>query len=120
MLRSGNVLFGVALGLLVIGGLATGAAPWFIVLNFFSACFALFIGLYGRDRVAAATGTIALAALLIGASVVAMVRFSQEHWMYWATIGVSCAAAVIGILGAWSRSDSEVPPHIVRTPRLHR
>lgn len=120
MLRSADVVYGVALGLLTMGGLATGASPWFIVLNFFAACFALFIGAYARDRVVASVGTMALAALLIAASVVAMARFAHEHWMYWAVLGVSCAAGIFGVLGAWSRSDSDAPPRVLRTPRVHR
>ena len=121
MLRTGDAIYGVALALLAMAGLATHAAPWFIVLNFLMACFTLFIAAYGRDRVAASGGTIAIAALLMAASVVAMSRFATGLWMYWAVLGVSCAALVLAVLSAFSRTDTQVPPHLLRTePRVRR
>ena len=114
MLRKGDVLFGVLLLLLTMSGLATAAAPWFIVLSFTVGCSALYVAAYGRDRVGGSVGTMALAAIMAAGSIVSLVRYSSELWLYWLTLAIAVASFVVAVVSARSSSDSKVPPRIVR------
>jgi hypothetical protein len=114
MLRSGDTVVGVALLLLVMGGLATHAVPWFVVYLFVAACCAFYLAAYGQNHYGGSFGTLALGLALIVASVVSLVRYSSS-WIYWCTLIVAFGSLAAGIYGLRDRRDSSLPPRIVRT-----
>ena len=117
MLRSADTIYGVLLALLAMGGLATRGAPWFIVLAFVAALCAFYLAAYGQNRAGCSIGTIAIGVVMGIGSIVALVRYSQDPWLYWVTLVVSCASVMVGLAGAWRRTGSPEPPHLFHAPR---
>jgi hypothetical protein len=118
MLRTGDAMFGVALGLLSMAGLATHAAPWFVVLLFIAAGVAFYLAAYGRNRVTGSGGTVLLAVVMIAASVGALATYANHLWLYWTSLTASGASLFLGFLGGWNPSVSKEPPRFFRAPRI--
>jgi len=114
MLRNGDALFGVGLALLWIAGLATGAAQWLTWLEFVAAICAFYLAAYGQNRAGGSLGTLALAIVLFVAAIIGATG-RAEAWLSWSTFGLACLFGLVSAVGAVVRTDSKLPPRIVRS-----